>query len=216
MPHILTNQYIRLDFLAGNSAETEVELDMGCGKGGFTLQLAEKFPQRLILASDIMLGRLRRLERKAVRKELSNIEVLRTASMELVDWQLPPDSIDRLHLLCPDPWPKARHRNKRLINAEFLARVWNILKPHGVVHFSSDEPNYFQQTKELFSNLTWFEEAPSGIDDIRGLQSDFEKQWRAKGKTVPRLVFRSRKQSCADPASAADQFQLHNSTHNPK
>ncbi len=192
MPRILTNQYIKLDPAFQRRDLEGIELDLGCGKGGFTLQLARKYPRRLILATDIMLGRLRRLERKVQRQKLHNVELLRTPVSDLLAWQLPTECVDRMHLLCPDPWPKARHRHKRLINAEFLKRAAQVLKTGGVLHFSSDDPHYFQHTLNLLKKLSWFEEFPEGIEDLRDLSSDFEKKWCQEGKHVPRLGWRKK------------------------
>ena len=67
---ILTNTYQMYEPPAPPSGI--VELDMGCGKGGYTLALAERYPDRLILGSDVMLGRLRRIERKIERRGLTH------------------------------------------------------------------------------------------------------------------------------------------------
>lgn len=190
MLHILTNSYSRIDPRFGRDSATGIELDLGCGKGSFALQLAALYSERLILGSDVMLGRLRRVARKAQRRRLDNVELLRGSNLELLAWQLPEKSVDRIHLLCPDPWPKARHRRKRLVNAEFLGKTARVLKEGGIFHFSTDVEDYYRQTESLLRSLSWFTEYPEGIKDIKGLRTDFEARWREEGKDVPRLVFR--------------------------
>ncbi|MBP5638659.1 MAG: methyltransferase domain-containing protein, partial [Victivallales bacterium] len=128
---ILTNTWETYELPTGSSGI--VELDMGCGKGAYTLALAERYPERLVLASDVMLGRLRRLNRKIEKRHLDNARCLRASSLELVSFQLPPQSIDRIHLLCPDPWPKDKHVVKRLVTNDFLCRIPRILKVGGIL-----------------------------------------------------------------------------------
>ena len=126
MIHFLTNTYQVIDPLFDRYPRS-IELDMGCGKGRFTLELAARYPERLILGADIMAGRLRRVAKKADRRHLENLELLRTLNLDLMAFLLPPACIDRVHLLCPDPWPKDKHRNKRLVTAYFLAKVADTL-----------------------------------------------------------------------------------------
>ena len=136
MIHCLTNNYVTIDPWFGRPP-CPIELDMGCGKGRFTLDLAALYPDRLVLGSDVMLGRLRRLARKIDRRGLRNIELLRANSLELVGYQLPDGCIRRLHLLCPDPWPKTRHRGRRLVTTDFLVRVARVLE-HGLNEIQVD------------------------------------------------------------------------------
>ncbi len=193
MLHILTNRHQVIDPCLGRDQVGVVELDMGCGKGGFALQLAERHPDRLVLAADLMLGRLRRLQRKVDRRGLTNLELLRASNLELADRQLPPGCIDRVHLLCPDPWPKARHRGKRLVTAGFMARVFRILRPGGIFHFSSDDIDYCRMVEDLLRALSWFDLWPQGIADILDVETDFERLWKGQGRAVQHLSYRRRK-----------------------
>ncbi len=189
MLHILTNRYRIVDPCFERSPKPAVELDLGCGKGGFLLQLAERYPGRVVVGADLMLGRLRRLADKVARRGLANVELLRASSLELADHQMPDSCIDRLHLLCPDPWPKSRHRGKRLLNAEFMARVVRILKPNGVFHFSTDAEDYLNAAADLLAALPRFRPEPAAVGDIADLQTDFERQWLAAARRVPHLAF---------------------------
>ena len=190
MVHIVTNTYSTLDPRFGRAGELPIELDLGCGKGGFTLELAARYPDRLVLGTDLMLGRLRRLQRKVERRGLENIELLRAESLELVAFQLPDACVRRVHLLCPDPWPKSRHRAKRLVTSEFLGRVARVLVPGGVLHLSTDHPPYLAALRRVVDGLGIYRRAPDAMADIADVQTDFERQWRSRGKEVPHLCYR--------------------------
>ena len=190
MIEILTNTYQLWEPPVDGQAGCLVELDMGCGKGSFTLALAERYPERLILGSDVMIGRLRRLDAKVERRGLGNVRLLRAESLTLAAFQLSPQSLDRLHLLCPDPWPKRHHRVRRLVCTDFLCRLPRILKPGGVLHLSTDHEPYFTDWLELFDRMPHFHSAPEAMADIADLKTDFELQWNAAGKTVRHVCFR--------------------------
>lgn len=193
MIHILTSTYRTIDPLFGREQGTFIELDLGCGKGSFSLDLAERFPERLILSVDIMIGRMRKVANKARAKQLSNIDFLRADSFELAGFQIPDNSIDRIHLLCPDPWPKSRHRTRRLITIDFIHRLSRILKSNGTFHVATDHPPYRETLKRVMQQLPAFEKDASLIEDISDLKTDFERLWLEQGKSVPHSAYRIHK-----------------------
>lgn len=161
-----------------------VELDLGCGVGSFTAELAKRYPERTILAADVMIGRLRKLVRRMHRMELDNLILLRSEARYLVGLALPDASIDRIHLLCPDPWPKGRHRGHRLLTSDFTARLHRVLKPEGIFHFSSDDEAYCGAVHRVITASRLFVEAPEAVEDIADVRSDFELRWLEEGKPV--------------------------------
>lgn len=189
MIHILTNTYSVVDPLSGRGPRL-VELDMGCGKGGFLLDLAERFPKRVVLGSDVMLGRLRKVEKKVERRGLENVELFRAENFELAAFLLPDRCIHRLHLLCPDPWPKSRHRGRRLITSEFIGRLTRILAPGGILHIATDHAPYLETVRAVMARTPRLQPAPDSLEDIADLRTDFEVQWLAQGRTVPHLAWR--------------------------
>ncbi len=188
MINILTNTYHT--YQIPESPSGIVELDMGCGKGRFTLALAERYRDRCILGNDLMLGRLRRLQKKVVSRKLDNVELLRASSLELAAFQLPIRSIDRIHLLCPDPWPKDKHEIKRLVCSDFLCRLRRILKVGGILHMATDHAPYFESWLRLIGKMSWFERTDGASDDVADIQTDFEQLWLSEGKVVQHVNFR--------------------------
>ena len=143
-----------------------------------------------MLGNDVMLGRLRRLDRKVERGGLSNLRLLRASSLEMIAFQLPPQCIDRIHLLCPDPWPKDKHEVKRLVCSDFLCRLRRVLKPGGILHMSTDHAPYFEAWHRFVGQLSWFERADGASDDVADIKTDFEELWLSQGKTVQHVNWR--------------------------
>lgn len=167
-----------------------VELDMGCGSGSFTIALAEKYPERQIIAADVMIGRLRKVVKKMERAGLGNMDVLRVEARFLIAQMLPDGALDRIHILCPDPWPKNRHRGNRLLCSDFTTQLHRVLKTNGIFHFSSDDEAYCDAVNKVISASGLFELYPDGIADLAGVRSDFEERWLAEGKMVHHRAWR--------------------------
>jgi tRNA (guanine-N7-)-methyltransferase len=192
MLHILTDDYHAWEQAILRSpqlADGPAELDLGCGKGGFLLQMAERYPDRLIIGADVMIGRLRRLQRKVDHRELRKVELLRIDAWNLVARLLPDESLSRVHILCPDPWPKKRHRGNRLVSSEFLGRLSRKLIPGGILHLATDNVPYFERMQDAIAPLAHFAPAPDGIADIADIQTDFERQWLAEGIPVQHIAY---------------------------
>ena len=185
--NILTNTYHIHHVPAG-----KVELDMGCGNGKFTVELAEKHPDSHIIAADVMIGRLRKVAKKAKRMNLSNIEILRVEATSLMGYILQDNSIDRLHVLCPDPWPKAKHKGHRLLSSQFMRSITRILKTNGIFHFSTDNDAYFESVTRLVDASELFSAAnPEFIADIADIKTDFQLRWEEQGLKVRHIAWAS-------------------------
>lgn len=166
------------------------ELDLGCGSGSYTVELATRYPDRKIFAADVMIGRLRKLVHRAEKAGCGNLTVWRVEARQLIGRILPDKSFDRIHLLCPDPWPKERHRGNRLLCSDFTTQLHRVLKDDGVFHFSSDDVNYCGAVGRILAASQLFAPAEAGIADLTDISSDFERRWRAQGLTVAHRAWR--------------------------
>ena len=160
------------------------ELDLGCGTGSFSVALAKSYPERFVMCADVMLGRLRKVVRRRNHQEVTNLEVLRVEARHLLGIMLPDASLDRIHLLCPDPWPKNRHRGHRLLCCDFTTQLHRVLKKGAVFHFSSDDEYYCDAVNRVMAQSGLFAACQEAIADLACVQSDFEKRWLAEGKMV--------------------------------
>lgn len=167
-----------------------LEVDLGCGDGSFLLEMAAKHPERDFLGVERLLGRVRKVCRKLTRRRLDNARVLRLESRYTVEWLLPPGSISRLHLLCPDPWPKVRHHRRRLMQPAFLDAVRGTLEPGGEFLFMTDHEEYFEWAMERALGHAGFERLPWEEDTFFYPKTDFQVQWEAEGKRMFRLRLR--------------------------
>ena len=165
-------------------------LDLGCGDGSFLLAMAQAYPDRDFLGVERLLGRVRKVCKKITRKHLTNARVLRLERRHPVEWMLPSGSVPRLHLLCPDPWPKFKHHRRRLMQLEFIDAVWRALEPGGEFLFMTDHEEYFEWAGEKIQAAGKFETLEWNEDSFFYPKTDFQEQWESEGKRMFRLRLR--------------------------
>lgn len=169
-----------------------LEVDLGCGDGSFLMEMARHHPERDFIGVERLLGRVRKVCRKLTRHGLDNARVLRLESRYVVEWLLPQTSVSRLHLLCPDPWPKVRHHRRRLVQIEFLDAVRRVLEPGGEFLFMTDHEEYFSWAEEKVAEHGGFERLEWEEDSFFYPKTDFQELWESEGKRMWRLRCRKR------------------------
>lgn len=177
-----------LDLAAIFPRPAPVELDLGCGDGTFLTALAARHQERNFLGIERLVGRIRSACGKAARGNLRNVRVLLIESTYAVEYLLPPESIDVVHLLFPDPWPKKRHHRRRIVTANFLANIQRVLMPGGRLRIATDQEDYFTAIRELAARSN-FRDAPDGAGAEFPLTT-FEKHFVAAGAPIYRLGLR--------------------------
>ena len=163
------------------------EVDLGCGDGRFLMEMARHHPERDFLGVERLLGRVRKVCRKITRNRLENARVLRLESRYVVEWLLPESSVSRLHVMCPDPWPKVRHHRRRLIQTGFLEAVHRCLTPGGEFLFMTDHEEYFHWSVDKVAEFSRFDRLEWEEDSFFHPKTDFQIQWEAEGKRMWRL-----------------------------
>jgi tRNA (guanine-N7-)-methyltransferase len=168
-----------------------LELELGSGDGGFLLRYARRHPERNFLGVERLLGRIRKLERKVPRLGLTNVRGLRIEATYLLQYLLPKESVRAVHVYFPDPWPKKRHRSRRLVNALFPSLASRILHPSGLVFLRTDDTHYFEQMQEVFGASPDFVPADTP-PELAEVLTDFEQEFLAQGKTTLRVACQKR------------------------
>lgn len=150
-----------------------LEVDVGCGKGRFLLARARKRPEVNFLGIDRLLGRIRKIERRAAREGMTNIRLLRIDAYYAVTFLLPTGSVSVYTIFFPDPWPKARHHRHRLFNMAFMDAMNRTLTPDGEVHVATDHLPYFEEIEDTLRGDPRFAARPPLIPPVDE-RTDFE------------------------------------------
>lgn len=168
-----------------------LEIELGSGDGSFLVSYAQQHPGRNFIGVERLLGRIRKMERKARRAGLTNLKGIRIESLYLLQYLLPRHSAEALHIYFPDPWPKRRHRYHRLVNEAFPEVAAQVLTNCGRVYLRTDDSDYFQQMLQVFSGSTRFLEVETPAS-LLAVKTDFEQDFVARGVPARYVAYERR------------------------
>lgn len=176
-----------------------VVLELGCGRGEYTVGLAERHPENTYIGVDIKGARLWAGAKYAYTQGVQNAFFLRT-QIELIPCFFGAGEVQSLWITFPDP--QMKKATKRLTSSYFLQRYAQILSPQGVIHLKTDSPFLYAYTRRLLhcNALPVYADTPdlyaAGADpqapllaDARALQTHYEQQWLERGMTIKYLAF---------------------------
>jgi len=142
-----------LDLLKIFGNSRPLALEIGCGTGHFVLEQARQRPDLNFLAIDIYNKGCLKTCAKLDEAGVQNVRVMRVEARWLLERGLPPESLAAVYINCPDPWPKKRHRRRRLVNRDFLVTLAHYLVAGGDFYFSTDFGDYAADVAEQIRNL---------------------------------------------------------------
>ena len=117
-------------------------LEIGCGTGDFVVKTAEDQPGLNFIAIDYYNKGCYKSCRRIERHGVTNVRVLREEARQFITERIAPASLAAVHINCPDPWPKKRHRKRRLVNRQFVEFLLPYLAPGGDFFFATDFDDY--------------------------------------------------------------------------
>lgn len=182
------------DFFKNNHP---IVLELGCGKGEYSVSLAKMFPNKNFLGVDIKGARFWRGAKTALEEGLTNVGFLRT-QIELIDLLFSENEVDEIWITFPDPQIKYKRTKHRLTNSEFLKKYKKILKPGGVVHLKTDSEFMHGYTLGLLHGLGLEIEyahhdvygTTNAPKEVTGIQTYYEKQYLEIGKKITYVRFK--------------------------
>ena len=173
--------------------ENPIVLELGCGKGEYTVGLAGLFPEKNFIGVDIKGARMWTGAKASLEAEMKNVAFLRT-SIELIAHFFAPGEVAEIWLTFPDP--QMKKVNKRLTSTRFMRLYREILSEGGIVHLKTDSNFMYTYTLEmakannfpiLFNNNDLYH---SGLmDDILSIKTYYEQQWIERGLNIKYIKF---------------------------
>lgn len=170
-------------------------LELACGKGTYTLELARRNPDKNIVGIDIKGGRIWKGAKRALDEGLKNARFLRIYIDHLYEY-FAPGEIDDIWITFPDPYPRAGNRSKRLTSSKFLNIYQQVLNADGKVRLKTDSDKLFSFTRRTIQKKDCkitdvvediYQERPG--DELLTVKTDFEKKHLRKGKTISFISF---------------------------
>ncbi|RNC66620.1 MAG: tRNA (guanosine(46)-N7)-methyltransferase TrmB [Desulfuromonadales bacterium] len=132
-------------------------LEIGCGIGDFIARTAVDLPDLNFIAIDIYNKGCYKTCRRLEKSRLANVRVLREEARQFVAERIPKGALAAVYINCPDPWPKKRHRKRRLVNSQFAEFIRDYLAPGGDFFFATDFDDYGIDVAEAMPAVEGFE-----------------------------------------------------------
>jgi len=171
-------------------------IELGCGKGEYTLALSEMFPLCNFIGIDYKGDRLYTACKTALEKNLRNAVFIRT-QIQFIEKFFSPGEVDEIWITFPDPQLQKPKHPKRLTSTEFLNRYKNILKPHGLIHLKTDNTVFFDETIEVLQEnnqvveyMTRDISSELNVDPVLHVKTYYEAKFSALGAKIKYLRFR--------------------------
>lgn len=169
-----------------------VEIEIGCGKGRFIINSAVAHPEINYIGIERALRYFRIMKERVVRRELANIRLLRDDAVYFVERFIPDETVSAYHVYFPDPWPKKRHRKRRLFNPRFLEEIERTLVRGGTLDFATDYVEYYEEILALLETsdrLAALEEIPERVRELGHDLTNFETKYTAEGRAIHRGAY---------------------------
>ncbi len=140
-----------LDAPAAFGRSAPLILEIGFGMGDATAKIAQTRPQDNFLCCEVHAPGVGSLLKRCGEESIANIRILQHDAVEVLSHMVGEASLDGVHIFFPDPWHKARHHKRRLIQGPFIAQLVRYLKPGGYLHLATDWAPYAEQMLEVLS-----------------------------------------------------------------
>ena len=172
-------------------------LELGCGKGEYTIGLSKRYPNKNFIGIDIKGARFWRGAKTAIEEDIPNAAFIRT-QIELIDHVFEENEVDEIWITFPDPQIKYQRTKHRMTNLKFLERYEKVLKPDGLMHLKTDSEFMHGYTLGLLHgaghevlyanhNVYKLEGSPKEVTEI---QTFYESQYLEKDKAITYIRFK--------------------------
>jgi len=183
-----------IDYFKNNNP---IVLELGCGKGEYSVGLAEKYPYKNFIGIDLKGARFWRGAKTAVETGLINVAFIRT-QIELINHVFNENEVDEIWITFPDPQIKYKRTKHRMTNSQFLKLYKKVLKPEGVINLKTDSEFMHGYTlgllhgeghEVIYSNHNVYVNEGSP-EEVTGLQTFYEKQYLEINKAITYIRFK--------------------------
>ena len=177
-----------------------IVLELGCGRGEYTIGLAKNNRDKNFIGVDIKGNRIWTGAKYANENKLNNVAFIRTR-IDFIEHCFAANEVDEIWITFPDPQPTKPRIRKRLTNPLFLNRYFKFLKPNGIIHLKTDNTVFYEYTLEvireqnfelLYSTPDLYTHNPSGKKELTEIQTYYENLFSAKGEKIKYCSWKGR------------------------
>jgi tRNA (guanine-N7-)-methyltransferase len=175
--------------------DNPIVLELGCGRGEYTVGLARKYPHKNFIGMDIKGARIWKGCKISNEEGMDNVAFIR-AKIQHVEAFFAREEVDEIWITFPDPQPKNAKRNKRLSSQRFLNYYKNLIKPDAIIHLKTDNEPLFDYTLEVIEengHRLHFSQKDiynyDGLEEVKSIKTYYEELFSAQGFNINYLNF---------------------------
>ena len=178
--------------------QNPIVLELGCGKGEYSVGLAKNNLNKNYIGVDIKGNRIWTGAKEAIDVKLNNVGFLRTR-IDFIEHLFTENEVSEIWITFPDPQPQKTRARKRLTHMMFINRYQKFLKPGGLVHLKTDSTSFYEYTLEviaenkfvlLFSTDDLYVNCPAGREELTNIKTHYEKLFTDKGEKIKYCCFK--------------------------
>ena len=178
--------------------QNPIVLELGCGKGEYSVGLAKSNPDKNYIGVDIKGNRIWTGAKEAIDAKLNNVAFVRTR-IDFIDHCFNENEVSEIWITFPDPQPQKTRARKRLTHMMFIRRYQKFLKKGGLVHLKTDSTSFYEYTLEviaenkftlLFNTDDLYENCPKGREELVNIKTHYEKLFTDKGEKIKYCCFK--------------------------
>jgi tRNA (guanine-N7-)-methyltransferase len=177
------NEFIELF----NDTKKRIVLEIGFGDGDNLIATAINEPSSTVIGIEVYRSGIGHCLINAKKNNLKNLKIIYFDAVEVLNQYVPNNSVDAINIFFPDPWPKKRHRKRRLISDVFVLLLKSKLTNHGLVHICTDWPDYNEEILGLFKHIKGFEPVKN---ILKRTQTKYERKAIALGHAIYESAYR--------------------------
>ena len=174
----------------------DIIVELGCGKGEYTVGLAERFPEKNFVGIDIKGARIWKGLKNSEKGSLSNVAFIRSR-INLIEYMFGEEEVSDIWITFPDPRSRPSDENRRLTSPRFIDRYYKVLKKGGTINLKTDNIVFFEYTLDIIRDFdheliyhTYDVYGEKNEEYLTGIQTFYEKIWLENGTKIKYLKFR--------------------------
>lgn len=174
-----------------------IVLELGCGRGEYSVGLAKQYPEKNFIGVDIKGNRIWTGAKESLEKKLDNVAFIRTR-IDFIDYCFAENEVSEIWITFPDPQPQQSRERKRLTGPMFLNRYKKFLKPGGIIHLKTDNTGFYEYTLEVireeglvlhYHTADLYLHNPTNLVELTSIQTRYEKLFSEKGERIKYCAF---------------------------
>lgn len=187
--YVIEYKQDKLDFAEVFGNSNPVVIEIGFGMGDSTAKIAAENPDINYLGIEVFLYGFSKLLSNIRNYNLKNLKIMRFDAVQVISDMVNDFSVDGFHIFFPDPWPKKRHRNRRIIQVPFAQLLASKLKKNGYIYCVTDWEEYAQSMLEIFSQIPLLTNPYGGLSPASGWrpETNFERKGLDKNYKISEI-----------------------------